>query len=416
MFERAGPTGLDDSITQGETAMTQKFRASWVFSSAVLVIAACGGGSGDGDPILAPEPGGSPSEQNEQGAATQAPASEPAASAASQAASGCEPSGDLEYICGPVNAEDIVQLGDSQWLIVSGMSAQGQGTSTPGRIYLVDHEQKTHDEWFPAANPVMRADSDTFGACPGPLNTQNFSAHGLALSDESNGRYRLYMTSHGEREAIEVFDVDASGSRPEIAWIGCVVLPDRTFSNSVAILSDGGFVTTKMMDPTAENGFAGILAGEISGNVYEWHPGGEVEAVEGTELSGANGIVVSPDERYMYVAAIGSRDIVRFDREADPIEKESVTIDVRPDNLRWSDEGTLYTVGGNFVPPEECQGPQCATGWSVIEIDPDTLEATRVTGVDQNAALQGASTALPVGDEIWVGTFSGDRVGYLPKP
>jgi hypothetical protein len=51
----------------------------------------------------------------------------------------------------------------------------------------------------------------------------------------------------------------------------------------------------------------------------------------------------------------------------------------------------------------------------VVEIDPEALRATRVAGADQNAALQGASTALPVENEIWIGTYSGDRIGYLPK-
>ncbi|MBN1240710.1 MAG: SMP-30/gluconolactonase/LRE family protein [Gammaproteobacteria bacterium] len=392
--------------------MMQKLPVAWLIGFAMLALSACDGGSGgDEDPVLRPEPGGT-EEEDAEGAAGAAAA----AQAPEQEAGSCEPDGELEYVCGPVNAEDIVQLGDSRWLIVSGMSVAGQGESAPGRLYLVDHERRTHEEWFPAEDPVMRADTQTFAACPGPLDTRNFSAHGLALGEQADGRYRLYITSHGAREAIEVFDVDASADRPSIAWIGCVVLPERTFANSVAILSDGGFVTTKMMDPTAQNGFADIMAGEITGNVYEWHPGGEVEAVEGTEMSGANGIELSPDDRYMYVAAFGSREILRFDREADPIESRSVEIDIRADNLRWSDEGTLYTVGGNYVSPDECQGPQCATGWSVIEIDPQTLEASRVAGVDQDAALQGASTALPVGDEIWVGTFSGDRVGYLPKP
>jgi sugar lactone lactonase YvrE len=330
----------------------------------------------------------------------------------------CASSGGLAYICGPVNAEDIVRIGNSKWLILSGMSAQAQGggAATPGRLYLVDHEAKTYEAWFPDAVPRMDLDTAMFGACPGPLNVANFSAHGLALREHDTGRYTLYITSHGEREAIEVFDVDASAAKPTITWRGCVVLPERTMSNSVAILDDGGFVTTKMMDPTDPQGFAGILSGAISGNVYEWHPGGTVEAVPGTELSGANGIELSPDERWMYVAAIGAREVVRFDRAADPITKQSVTLDVRPDNLRWTNEGTLYTIGGNFVPPAQCASPPCATGWSVVEIDPDTLEAQRVTGVDQTAALQGASTALAVGDEIWVGTFRGDRVGYLPRP
>jgi DNA-binding beta-propeller fold protein YncE len=265
----------------------------------------------------------------------------------------------------------------------------------------------------------MTPDSKIFGACPGPVNTANFSPHGLAIREHSEYRYHLYMTSHGEREAIEVFDVDASGVKPAIAWIGCVVLPEKTFANSVAILDDGGFVTTKMMDSISPEAFAAVRSGGITGLVYEWHPGGEVEAVAGTELGGANGIEVSPDQRWLFVAAFGSREIVRFDRNSKPMARQSVQIGITPDNLRWTPNGKLYTVGGNFLPPAEsaeCASPPCSTGWSVYEIDPETLQVIRVTGMDQTAALQGASTALPVGDEIWVGTYSGDRVGYLPKP
>jgi len=346
---------------------------------------------------------------------------EPSASAPSPAAApangaSCTPSGELNYVCGPRNAEDIVRLADSEWLIVSGMSAQGPN-ATPGHIYLINHETKTQEEWFPGGASAFRHDTAMFGMCPGPLDLANFSSHGLALQERSPGQYRLYMTSHGAREAIEVFDVDASAAgTPAIAWVGCVVLPEKTFANSVAILADGGFVTTKMMDPTVPNAFAGILAGEITGNVFEWHPGGDVAAIAGTELSGANGIEISPDQRWMFIAAIGSREIVRFDRTTTPMAKQSVKIDIRPDNLRWTDDGKLYTVGGNFVAPADCASPPCATGWSVIEVDPETLQARRVTGADQTAVLQGASTAVAVGPEIWIGTFSGDRVGYLPKP
>lgn len=328
----------------------------------------------------------------------------------------CADAGELEYICGPRNAEDIIRLGGTNWLIASGMSAEEGGRQTGGHLYLLDRESREAALWFPGRDPAMRLDRAMFPDCPGPLDIDGFSAHGLSLRERGQGRYRLYMTSHGTREAIEAFEITGGDDRPAITWVGCVVLPERTSANSVAILSDGGFVTTKMLDPTDPDGFAAIRSGAISGLVYEWHPGGEVAAVPGTELSGPNGIELSPDDRFMYVASFGSREVVRFDRRSRPMAKATVLVPVRPDNLRWSDRGTLYTVGGNFVPSDRCASPPCATGWSVVEVDPATLEAKRVTGADQNAALQGASTALPVGDEIWIGTFQGDRIGVLPQP
>ena len=322
----------------------------------------------------------------------------------------CEPEGDLRYICGLQNPEDLLLLGDTGSVLVSGMSGQ----DITGHIYLVNPQDDSSRVLFPGDNPEIALDRDAFPMCPGPLNVNNFSAHGLALREYADDRFQLYITSHGEREAIEVFDLDASGASASITWRGCVVLPENTFANSVAILSDGGFVTTKMMDPTV--GFAAIGAGGITGNVYEWHPGGEVFMMEGTELSGANGIDVSPDDRFVYVAAFGTREVVRFDRSESPAAKQVVSVDITPDNIRWGDEGKLLTAGGNYVSPDECQGQGCATGWSIIEVDADTLAVTRVGGADQNVAIQGVSSALSVGDSFWVGTFNGDRVAYFPKP
>jgi hypothetical protein len=44
------------------------------------------------------------------------------------------------------------------------------------------------------------------------------------------------------------------------------------------------------------------------------------------------------------------------------------------------------------------------------------MEAERITGVDQKATMQKVSVAIPVDKEIWIGTYAGDRIGYLPKP
>jgi hypothetical protein len=334
-----------------------------------------------------------------------------AATPATAPPTGCEPDGTLQFVCGPKNAEDIVRLGTTRWLITSGMDGGLTASqSANGRLYLVDHREKSWREAFPGSAPALRHDRNLFGSCPGPIDTKNFSAHGLALRAQQNGHHRLYVTGHGAREAIEVFDVDANGTTPTISWIGCVLLPEDVSANSVAILPDWGFVTTKFLDrrlPQQES-FAQVRQGQVNGAVYEWHPGSQVRLVAGTELSAPNGIEVSPDGNTIFVAVFGSRELVRFRRGAGGLQKDSIRLGITPDNIRWSTNGKLLTAGGDEVAP----GAATGTGWSVIEVDPVTLASRRVAGGASSKGMQAISVGTDVGDEIWVGTFNGDRIGY----
>jgi hypothetical protein len=368
---------------------------------ALVMVAGCGGQSEEAENT--PETAAPPASSAE----IRAP--EIAVQPQTPAAADCAGEQGLTYICGPQGAEDLLSLGDTGMILGSGMS----NATTTAHMYLINPDTLEFTDLIRSPNFTQAHDSAMFPDCPGPLNLDSFSVHGLSLNEKSPGVFDVYTTSHGEREAIEVYELNTTGAAPALAWKGCVVLPANTFANSVARLSDGGFVTTKMMDPS--QGFGSIQGGGITGNVFEWHPGGTVEAVPGTELSGANGIAVSEDERYMYVAAFGSREIVRFDRSTTPIGKEVVSIDIVPDNIRWGTEGKLLTAGNNYVAPDVCSGQGCATGWSVLEIDAETLEVTRVAGADQTVALQGVSSALQIGDELWIGSFNDDRIGKLPR-
>src|SRR5690606_799862 len=127
-----------------------------------------------------------------------------------QAALGdCADEPGIRYVCGPVNAEDILRLGESQWLLVSGMNGQLSGLEQNGNLYLVNLADKSWRPFFPGGAPLLEHDTARFPDCPGPLDTSDFSAHGLALQALESGpwRYSLYMTSHGAREAVEIFEI-----------------------------------------------------------------------------------------------------------------------------------------------------------------------------------------------------------------
>ena len=297
--------------------------------------------------------------------------------------------------------EDILTVGSTGLLLASGHRA-------PGHLYLIDPAKRTQSELIHSAAFAQQHDKHAYPDCPGPLNLQAFDTHGLSLAETSPRHFSLYTTSHGAREAIEIYDLDLRGAAPKLTWKGCVPLQQDGYFNSVARLADGGFVTTRMRDQNFTNA-AGAPAG-ITGRLFEWHPGGQLQPLPGTEMSLPNGIDVSKDERYVFVAAMGTQEVVRFDRRATPMAKRAVSLPIRPDNVHWASDGKLLTAGPNYVAPSVCSGAGCATGWSVLEIDPETLAFSRLGGADQTAAMQRVSSAMRVGNEIWVGS-NDDRIG-----
>ena len=51
----------------------------------------------------------------------------------------------------------------------------------------------------------------------------------------------------GDREAIEMFNVDIRGDVPQVTWVGCVIAPEPIGLNSVRGFQDGGFITTNFL-------------------------------------------------------------------------------------------------------------------------------------------------------------------------
>lgn len=276
-------------------------------------------------------------------------------------------------------------------------------------MYLIDPTTGATSELI--HSPAFRSqhDTKTFPECPGPLNLQAFDVHGFSLVETSPRRFTIYTTSHGEREAIEIYDLDLRSS-PVLTWRGCVLLEQAGYHNSVSRLPDGGFVATRMRGQTQTTS----APGEITGYLVEWHPGGQVQKLAGTDLSRPNGIDVSPDGRYVYVA-VGAPEVIRFDRSTTPIGKRAVPLPMRPDNVHWDNNGKLLSAGPNLAAPAACANPPCPAGWSAIEIDPETLAVTRLGGADGTASMQRASAAMRVGNEIWVGSNE-DRIARFPAP
>lgn len=313
-------------------------------------------------------------------------------------AAACDPDGVVEFVCGPVSPEDLAAIPQSPWIIASGMEDDGY-------LYLVDSRDYTSTVLFPRATSSSRLDRSNYGACPGPAPNR-FRPHGLSLRAGNNGTHTLYVVRHGEREAVEVFEVNTSGAMPTLSWIGCVVAPQGVGLNSVVALPGGGFAVTNFQ----------IAGGEL----WEWQASAGWSRVPGSETPGPNGIEISADGRWFYIGGWGTKSLIRLSRGQIPVQKDSVDVGHHIDNVRWAADGSLLAAGHNGSTPSaifQCLGQGQCDGVTtrVSRVDPERLTAEEIIRYPSNEFLILGTVAIEVGDEIWVGGIAGsDRIARFP--
>ena len=319
----------------------------------------------------------------------------------------CAPEGTLHFVCGPTAVEDMQLIPGTNWIVGSGMSEGNE----PGKLHLIDAKTKSWSVLYPSPDAQTVPDKTDFFKCPGPADPDKFGAHGIALKQTGPNKFELLSVNHGGRESIEVFDLDTSGGKPAITWIGCVIIPPGTFVNSVAFLPKEGFVYTKFYDTNDKSGIASVFEGHPTGGLYEWHTQVGITEVPDTSVAGANGVAVSKDGKWYYVDAWGGQKVVRFSRGIGTRQKKVVDLDFSPDNIRWAPDGTLLVAGQNGKVTAKGSIPNFK-GWTVLKMDPETLKTTKVASGAPDSIFQGVSNAIQVGDTLWLGVYRGDRVGY----
>jgi hypothetical protein len=335
---------------------------------------------------------------------------------AAQLPPSCGPLGDLRFVCGLDGPEDLVAVPRTSWLVSSALSG-------PGGIFVVDTAKGTSTKVFPIATSAERFDTSTYASCPGPLQGEDrgsFHTHGLDLKEGEAATHVLYAVHHGNRESIEVFTLDAGATPPAVAWIGCVVAPDPVGLNAVVALPEGGFAATNF-DPRPPAGApatgvsAKVLSGDRNGEVWEWHPKTGWAKVPGSDASGANGLALSADGKWYYVAQWGNRAFMRLSRGSTPVERTEIPVGFRVDNLRWSRDGkTLLAAGQDRALAE--LSPGTAPVSIVGRIDPQAMTYTELLKKPVPAGLFAATVAIEMAGDYWVGSFRGDRITRYPIP
>jgi len=311
----------------------------------------------------------------------------------------CNPDGNIEFICGPISPEDLVPLPESSWVLVASWEDDG---------YLSAAHAGSRDtvRLFPGPGSRSRQDNTRFGQCPSPVQG-GFRPHGMTLRESPTGADRLYVVRHGAREAIEIFEVDRVDNQPRLTWIGCVIAPDSVNMNSVVALPGSGFGVTS----------------PATGDLWEWVPENGWSRVAGSENIGPNGLEISSDGDWYYVAAYSDQSILRLSRGQTPIVKESLaTVGFNIDNIHWSANGEILAAGhravsgnriGECIRRISCEG--ITSHVAIVNIE--TGEWDEIFNYPSNDNLRVGTTAIEVDNEIWIGSVAGStRIAVIEAP
>ena len=321
----------------------------------------------------------------------------------------CAPTDGLRFICGPEASEDLVRLPGTRWLIASGLNI-----GKPAHLYLIDTRAKRSAILFPLGASSMKLDRARAPGCEGPPDLARISTDGLALRPGRAGMHMLYATNHGDRMAIEMFEVDTTAKVPRVRWVGCAPLPAGTLPNAVAPLPGEGLLVTSFYDPTDPASWDRMTRGERTGRLLEWHPGTGFRVVPGSELSGANGLETSADGSLVYVSAWSARKLVIFSRR-DDVRRE-VPLDFMPDNIHRLADGTLLVAGQatSVKSIHSCAGPQCPQPWVVARVDPVSGTVRSLLKREGTPLVNYACSALIVDDTVYITARGDRRVSYAP--
>ena len=323
---------------------------------------------------------------------------------------GCPPAGDLMFICGVQNPEDLVLVPDTSWIVASGM-APGSG------LHAIDTRTKTARPVYAAGVANVRSDRASYPQCPVPLHPRLAVLHGLTVKQAPEGRYTVYAVNHGGRESIEVFELDVNGALPVANWVGCIFMPAGVAATAVAAFNDGALLATAITLPgkTLDDAFAL----KKTGAVFGWKPGDPAfHILPGTDLPASNGIETSPDDREFFVVSSTLKRVFAYSRDRPGAALRAAQLtDFVPDNLHWVD-GRLLTAGVLDNVPS-CGGParseedlRCPRGYVVISIDPRVMAVREVARGSATPSFTGTAVGLRAGDEVWLGSFTADRIAY----
>jgi len=327
----------------------------------------------------------------------------------------CEPRGDIEPVCDMRTPEDIAALPDGRHLLLAHFGHMGEST---GSISLFDTQNGgwrtlyPHSEGAPdPGHSTDWGDSD----CTEPPG-ESIGPHGTHLHQLNDGRWRYLVVNHGQREAVELFELVPSGEQSTLAWRGCVHAAPETLMNDVVGLDNGDLVYSRMFASAGALSMLKSLVGIPTGELWRWNADSGLSPLPATTAAQPNGLEIDAANAYVYADMYMEQQVWQV-RLSDG--QVTARYDIpNADNSAWGSDGRLYfaTHDMGFRDILNCfEYPDrpCPGGFDIIALDTETGEFESVFR-HEGAPMGAATVAVPQGGRVYMGSFVGDRMISVP--
>lgn len=307
---------------------------------------------------------------------------------------------------GLVGVEDISidQASGVAYMSATDRRAQQQGKAPAGAIFRYDLRN-------PQAVPQRISDEP-----------EDFAPHGLSLWRSPAGEIELYVIDHARgQHRVHRYRVGEYGGTSRLELLQTYDSPLFVSPNDLAVVGAGRFYVTNdhyfVRQPwrTLED----YLRLPISQLLYVDQ--GQARVVQ-TGLAFANGVAWHAERQELFVAALGSNQILAYRVQADGQLRERARLDANSavDNIEMGDDGYLW-IGAHPKPLQfvgHANNPPSLSASQVLRMNPQT-GALSVVYQNTGQEISGSSVGAQWNDRLLIGSvfepfFVDARMAHRP--
>lgn len=327
----------------------------------------------------------------------------------------CEPRGDIHPVCGMQTPEDIAAVPDGRHLLLAHFGHMGESS---GSISLFDTATESLRPLYPPAGAQSTSqDTADWGEpeCTGAPNA-TFSPHGTHLHRLKDGRWRYLVVNHGDREAVELFELLLQDEGARLVWRGCVRAAGDAMVNDVVGLDNGDLVYSRMFATGDALSLVKAMLGFSTGELWHWSPDSGLNPLPETAAAYPNGLEISDDNRYVFANMYMEQEVWKV-RLADGSVVERYPI-ANADNSSWGPDGRLWiathTMGlSDMIGCFTDQSAPCPGAFDIIALETDSGVIETVFS-HAGPPMGAATVAVAQGGSVYMGSFAGDRMITVP--